>query len=58
MYTKPQTLTPKGDTMTNALAFLHDLIRDGWEFPDAAHKAARTFQVNQSELENLYDLGE
>ena len=44
--------------MTNALAFLQALIRDGWEFPDAAHKAARTFQINQSELENLYDLGE
>jgi len=44
--------------MNNALAFLYALIREGYEFPDAAHKAAQTINVNQSELENLYDTGE
>ena len=44
--------------MKNALVFLKALLIVGYEFPDAAHKAARTFNVNQSELENLYDTGE
>jgi hypothetical protein len=43
--------------MNNALVFLKALLIVGYEFPDAAHKAARTFQVNQSELESLYDTG-
>lgn len=41
--------------MLNALETLISLISDGWEFPDAAYKAARMHHVNQEELETLYD---
>jgi hypothetical protein len=58
MYTKPQTPTHKGNAMNNALIFLKALLIVGYEFPDAAHKAARVFQVKQTELESLYDTGE
>lgn len=41
--------------ITDALAYMVQLIGDGWEFPDAAFKAARAFKVPQGDLEAAYD---
>jgi hypothetical protein len=38
-----------------ALSVLRGAIRDGEEFPDIAHSVARSFRVNQDELEAMYD---
>jgi hypothetical protein len=38
-----------------ALAALNGAIAEGQEFPDAAYRIAKQFQVKQSELEQAYD---
>lgn len=41
--------------MDKALDMLNRLIGIGWEFPDAAYKAAIEMNVNQGKLEEAYD---
>jgi hypothetical protein len=41
--------------MSNALAYLIELVEDGMEYPDAEFKAARKFQVPADELRDDYD---
>lgn len=43
------------ETMGAALYCLLGLIDEGWEYPDAEHKAARKFGVNQRHLRSAYD---
>ncbi len=46
---------PLQDRLEAALAALLDLLGEGWEFPDAAHRAARLHRVPQEALEAAYD---
>jgi hypothetical protein len=46
----------KGYDVSDAVVLMNRLIgEEGWEFPDAAHKAARELNVDQGELEEAYD---
>ncbi|KAF1049311.1 hypothetical protein [Xylophilus sp.] len=38
-----------------ALKYLHQLIREGWEYPDAHPKAARHLGVCPDALQEAYD---
>lgn len=42
-------------SILEALEYMRELIRVGWEFPDAAFRAARAFKINQAALEQAYD---
>jgi len=41
--------------MGSALEYLLELIATGWEYPDAAYKAACKFDVSADELRACYD---
>ena len=41
--------------MEKALTMMLELISSGWEFPDAAYRAASMVSVKQSKLEKFYD---
>ncbi len=45
----------KMDTLSIALAALIAEIKNGAEFPDAAHRAAVKYKVDQAALECSYD---
>jgi hypothetical protein len=49
------SFTIERQSMNIALQHLHNQIKKGAEFPDAAYQAAQKFKVNQAALEKAYD---
>jgi hypothetical protein len=43
------------DKQQAALNYMLTLVDDGWEFPDAAYRAASCWHVQQERLEAEYD---
>lgn len=42
-------------TLERALEALLELIRNGWEYPDAEWKISQRFKVSHDELREAYD---
>lgn len=41
--------------IAQALYYLRDLLDQGWEYPDAEHRAATKYSVKHAHLRDAYD---